>query len=93
MGTSQSRLFGGHLKQRLYELWIERRPQRNRLWEARTIDRGVAVQTLFVEDYRNAEAAVFQKEPLDVVRQFRRPARVKSFSSIARPPYLPQAVP
>ncbi len=53
----------------------------------------MTVQTFFVENDRNSEAAVFNKELLDGVRQLGHGARLQAWARVTGPPHLSYTVP
>ena len=54
--------------------------------------RGVSVQTLFVKDYGDSQAAVLNEEFLNRIGEFRHAARVFAFSRIAGPADLAKSM-
>ena len=75
MGASRACLPGGHGKKFLHQCGIECRPEGDGLGKTRALARGVSVQTLLVENHRDAQAGVFEKKFLDRIGQPRHAAR------------------
>src|SRR3954466_10688924 len=92
MRATRTRFFGGHGEHRFDEIGIECRTERNGLRETRSVNGGVAVETFFVEDDRDAETAVLEKELLDGISEFGHLAGVLAFSGVAGTADLTDAV-
>ena len=92
MRAPQPRFFGRHGIKRLDQLRIECPRQRNGLWKTCPARRGLAVQTFFVKNQGNAQAAVFDKEFLDRISEFGHAPRVLALSGVAGSPDLPKPV-
>ena len=69
MGAAHTSLFGGHREELFHQLGIKGCAQADGLGKAGSRRSGVTVQTLFMKDHGNAQAAVFQEELLDGVGQ------------------------
>jgi hypothetical protein len=82
--AARARLGRGHGEKRFHQFGIERGGEPDGLREAGAADGGVAVQALFVKDHRDAQAAMFQKELLDVVGEHRHGAGGAVIGGIAR---------
>src|SRR6516164_8759724 len=92
MRPAHPRLARRRGKNRFHQLRVEAPRQPDRLWKASASNGCMPVQALFVEEHRNAKAAVLEEKPLNRVRQLGHSAGVFAFARIARPAYLPQAV-
>ena len=73
------------------EIRVERRPETDRLREARALLRGMAVEALLVDDHGDAEARLLDEEPLDGVGQVRHRARAQAAARVAGPADLPES--
>src|SRR5215469_14794584 len=69
---------------------VESRAQRDRLWVACSINGRMSVEAFFMEDHRNPEPRVFNKELLDGIRSFCHFARIQALACVAWPSDLPQ---
>ena len=91
MRAAQAGFQSRHREQRLHQRGIEGCAQRDGLRKTGSIRGGVAVQALFVEHHRNAQAAVLKEELLDGVGQLGHAASVLAAAGIARPAHLAQS--
>ncbi len=67
------------------------RSQRDGLREAGSVRRRVPVQALLMENHRDPEPAILEKEPLDRIGKLRHASRLLAAARIAGPSHLAQS--